>query len=107
MRRRSAWNRVLAATEARLVAWLVRNHLILSITSQKKDISDPDIIHDFARRVGDQAHLDYLYVLSVADVRGTNPNSGTPGRRGCSRSSTSAPSAPCAAAWKLRSIRTS
>ena len=59
--------------EARLVAWLVRNHLILSITSQKKDISDPEIIRDFARRVGDQTHLDYLYVLTVADVRGTNP----------------------------------
>jgi [protein-PII] uridylyltransferase len=59
--------------EARLVAWLVKNHLILSITAQKKDISDPDIIHDFARHVGDQAHLDYLYVLTVADVRGTNP----------------------------------
>jgi [protein-PII] uridylyltransferase len=59
--------------EARLVAWLVRNHLILSITSQKKDISDPDIIQEFARRVGDQVHLDYLYVLTVADVRGTNP----------------------------------
>jgi [protein-PII] uridylyltransferase len=59
--------------EARLVAWLVKNHLILSITSQKKDISDPDIIHEFARRVGDQVHLDYLYVLTVADVRGTNP----------------------------------
>ena len=59
--------------EARLVAWLVKNHLILSITAQKKDISDPDIIHDFARHVGDQAHLDYLYVLTVSDVRGTNP----------------------------------
>ena len=59
--------------EARLVAWLVRNHLILSITAQKKDISDPDIIHAFARQVGDQAHLDYLYVLTVSDVRGTNP----------------------------------
>ncbi len=59
--------------EARLVAWLVRNHLILSITSQKKDISDPEIIRDFARRVGDQTHLDYLYVLTVSDVRGTNP----------------------------------
>jgi [protein-PII] uridylyltransferase len=59
--------------EARLVAWLVRNHLILSITSQKKDISDPDIIQEFARHVGDQIHLDYLYVLTVADVRGTNP----------------------------------
>jgi [protein-PII] uridylyltransferase len=59
--------------EARLVAWLVRNHLILSITAQKKDISDPDIIHGFARHVGDQVHLDYLYVLTVSDVRGTNP----------------------------------
>jgi len=59
--------------EARLAAWLVRNHLILSITAQKKDISDPDIIRDFARRVGDQTHLDYLYVLTAADVRGTNP----------------------------------
>jgi [protein-PII] uridylyltransferase len=59
--------------EARLVAWLVKNHLILSITSQKKDISDPDVIHEFATRVGDQTHLDYLYVLTVADVRGTNP----------------------------------
>jgi [protein-PII] uridylyltransferase len=59
--------------EARLVAWLVKNHLILSITAQKKDISDPDIIHDFARHVGDQVHLDYLYVLTVSDVRGTNP----------------------------------
>src|SRR5579872_4466899 len=59
--------------EARLVAWLVKYHLILSITAQKKDISDPDVIHDFAHRVGDQVHLDYLYVLTVADVRGTNP----------------------------------
>ncbi|HEX3602987.1 MAG TPA: [protein-PII] uridylyltransferase [Steroidobacteraceae bacterium] len=59
--------------EARLAAWLVRNHLILSITSQKKDISDPDIVQEFARHVGDQVHLDYLYVLTVADVRGTNP----------------------------------
>jgi [protein-PII] uridylyltransferase len=59
--------------EARLVAWLVKNHLILSITAQKKDISDPDVIHDFAQRVGDQVHLDYLYTLTVADVRGTNP----------------------------------
>jgi [protein-PII] uridylyltransferase len=59
--------------EARLVAWLVRNHLVLSVTAQKKDISDPEVIHEFARRVGDQAHLDYLYVLTVADVRGTNP----------------------------------
>jgi [protein-PII] uridylyltransferase len=43
------------------------------VTAQKKDISDPKVIQDFARTVGDQAHLDYLYLLTVADVRGTNP----------------------------------
>jgi [protein-PII] uridylyltransferase len=59
--------------DARLVAWLVRNHLVLSITAQKKDISDPKVIHEFAKLVGDQTHLDYLYILTVADVRGTNP----------------------------------
>jgi [protein-PII] uridylyltransferase len=63
----------LSRYDARLVAWLVRNHLLLSVTAQKKDISDPQVIHDFARAVGDQAHLDYLYLLTVADVRGTNP----------------------------------
>jgi [protein-PII] uridylyltransferase len=59
--------------DARLVSWLVRNHLALSMTAQKQDISDPDVVNAFARLVGDQAHLDHLYVLTVADVRGTNP----------------------------------
>jgi [protein-PII] uridylyltransferase len=63
----------LSRYDARLVAWLVRNHLTLSVTAQKKDISDPAVLHEFANRVGDQTHLDYLYVLTVADVRGTNP----------------------------------
>jgi [protein-PII] uridylyltransferase len=63
----------LSRYDARLVAWLVRNHLLFSMTAQKKDISDPKVIQDFARRVGDQTHLDYLYLLTVADVRGTNP----------------------------------
>jgi len=63
----------LSRYDARLVAWLVRNHLILSVTAQKKDISDPAVLHEFAQLVGDQTHLDYLYVLTVADVRGTNP----------------------------------
>ena len=59
--------------DARTVAWLVRNHLILSMTAQKKDISDPEVVNEFAARIGDQLHLDYLYCLTVADVRGTNP----------------------------------
>jgi [protein-PII] uridylyltransferase len=59
--------------DARMVAWLVRNHLALSVTAQKKDIADPMVIQDFARLVGDEMHLDYLYVLTVADIRGTNP----------------------------------
>jgi [protein-PII] uridylyltransferase len=59
--------------DARTVAWLVRNHLVLSTTAQKKDIGDPAVINEFAATVGDKAHLDYLYVLTVADVRGTNP----------------------------------
>ncbi|HEX7013377.1 MAG TPA: [protein-PII] uridylyltransferase [Steroidobacteraceae bacterium] len=63
----------LSRYDARLVAWLVRHHLVFSVTAQKKDISDPNVIHQFARLVGDQTHLDYLYVLTVADVRGTNP----------------------------------
>jgi len=60
--------------DARLVAWLVRRHLLLSLTAQKKDISDPGVIHEFAQQVGDQLHLDYLYILTVADVRATNPD---------------------------------
>jgi [protein-PII] uridylyltransferase len=59
--------------EARLVAWLVQHHLLLSLTAQKKDLNDPTVVNEFARTVGDQTHLDYLYVLTVADVRGTNP----------------------------------
>jgi len=59
--------------DARLVGWLVRNHLVLSVTAQKKDIDDPDVIHEFSELVRDDLHLKYLYVLTVADVRGTNP----------------------------------
>jgi len=63
----------LSRYDARLVAWLVRHHLKLSVTAQKQDISDPQVVNAFARDVGDQVRLDYLYVLTVADVRGTNP----------------------------------
>ncbi len=63
----------LSPYDARLVAWLVRHHLLLSVTAQKKDISDPQVLNEFARIIQDQTHLDYLYVLTVADVRATNP----------------------------------
>jgi len=63
----------LSRYDARLVAWLVRNHLELSITAQKQDIADPEVINAFARKVGDETHLEHLYVLTCADVRGTNP----------------------------------
>ena len=63
----------LSQYEAGIVAWLVRHHLALSMTAQKKDIHDPDVINEFATLVGDPLHLDYLYLLTVADVRGTDP----------------------------------
>jgi [protein-PII] uridylyltransferase len=63
----------LSRYDARLVAWLVKSHLVFSTTAQKQDIGDPQVIAEFARKVGDETHLDYLYVLTCADVRGTNP----------------------------------
>jgi [protein-PII] uridylyltransferase len=59
--------------ESNLVSWLVLNHLLLSMTAQKKDLNDPEVIKNFASKVGDELHLTYLYLLTVADVRGTNP----------------------------------
>jgi len=63
----------LSQYDSRLVAWLVRNHLIMSMTAQRKDISDPEVINEFAATVGDLMHLDYLYLLTVSDIRATNP----------------------------------
>jgi len=63
----------LSEYDARTVEWLVRNHLALSMTAQKRDLSDPEVINEFAALVRDETHLGYLYVLTVADVKGTNP----------------------------------
>ncbi|RLA58368.1 MAG: [protein-PII] uridylyltransferase, partial [Gammaproteobacteria bacterium] len=63
----------LGRTDTDLVAWLVQNHLTMSAVSQKKDISDPEIIQQFAEHMGDETHLDYLFALTVADINATNP----------------------------------
>ncbi|WP_312593514.1 [protein-PII] uridylyltransferase [Stutzerimonas nitrititolerans] len=63
----------LPAWDTRLVVWLVENHLVMSTTAQRKDLSDPQVINDFAQAVGDETHLDYLYVHTVADINATNP----------------------------------
>lgn len=59
--------------DTNLVGWLVQNHLIMSMTAQRKDINDPAIIHKFASKIGSLEYLDYLYLLTVADIRATNP----------------------------------
>ena len=64
----------LPAWDTHLVCWLVEHHLVLSTTAQRKDISDPEVIHDFAVLMGNQVRLDYLYVLTIADINATNPN---------------------------------
>jgi len=63
----------LSDEEANLVSWLVENHLLMSSTSQRSDISDPDVIYKFAKHIGNQLRLDYLLVLTVADITATNP----------------------------------
>lgn len=60
--------------DCNLVEWLVKKHLLMSATAQRRDISDPDVIHDFALQMGDQVHLDYLFALTVADINATNPS---------------------------------
>lgn len=63
----------LSEYDSRIVEWLIRNHLKMSMTAQRKDISLPEVIHEFAKLVGDQNHLNYLYLLTVADIMSTNP----------------------------------
>ena len=59
--------------DTELVAWLVQHHLVMSSVAQKKDLSDPQVIADFSRLVDNERRLIALYVLTVADIRGTSP----------------------------------
>jgi [protein-PII] uridylyltransferase len=63
----------LSEYDTSLLEWLVARHLLMSATAQREDISDPAVVNRFARTVGDPVRLDYLYLLTVADIRATNP----------------------------------
>ena len=64
---------VIVKTDAQLIAFLVQSHLMMSSVAQKQDLSDPDVITAFAKRVGNERNLTALYLLTVADIRGTSP----------------------------------
>ena len=59
--------------DTRLIEFLVHEHLTMSRIAQKEDLSNPDVIRAFAERVGNERYLTALYLLTVADIRGTSP----------------------------------
>ena len=59
--------------DTKLITWLVKNHLLMSTTAQRKDISDPEIVYEFASTLGSTEYLNHLYLLTVADIRATSP----------------------------------
>jgi len=63
----------LSKEDTNLIVFLVAHHLTMSQIAQKQDLSDPDVIRSFAELVGDERHLTALYLLTVADIRGTSP----------------------------------
>jgi len=64
----------LSKHSTKLICWLVKNHLTMSMTAQRKDINDPNVIHKFALQVGNIEYLNHLYLLTVADIRATSPS---------------------------------
>jgi [protein-PII] uridylyltransferase len=59
--------------DTELLIWLVRHHLLMSQTAQRQDIYDPKTIEHFCQLLPHPRYLDYLYLLTVADICGTNP----------------------------------
>jgi len=59
--------------DTQLIAFLVREHLTMSRVAQKEDLSDSEVIQGFCQRVGSERYLRALYLLTVADIRGTSP----------------------------------
>ncbi len=70
---RFAQDHRLPETDGALLAWLVEQHLLFSIVAQKQDIHDPEVIQKFCQIVDTPEKLTALYLLTVADIRGTNP----------------------------------
>ena len=71
--RKFAKDHSLDKADTELLVWLVAEHLNMSQVAQKQDITDPEVVQAFAKKVGDERHLTALYLLTVADVRGTSP----------------------------------
>jgi [protein-PII] uridylyltransferase len=63
----------LSSEDTQLVSWLVDQHLTMSLTAQKQDISNPDVVAAFVAKVKTERRLAALYLLTVADIRGTSP----------------------------------
>lgn len=62
----------LSEFDGKLLAWLVEHHLLMSVTAQRRDIHDPQVITEFAEIIRDEIHLNYLYCFTLADIRATN-----------------------------------